>query len=133
MKNKVYAVIAVLVVILAGLFAYRKSLPKKFDKIYPDVNSINACEIVHINTETEDKKELSEEQLAQLLELLKEAKYHSEGLAGDVFEGELYHVYFAPMEKDFEVKITDMRKIIIGSERYTMDSDAVSDYIKSVM
>ena len=129
-----YSLIICLFICIVVFLISKQTLPKNFHDIYPDGKKSTFCKIVHINSNSEESKELSGEDLVKLLNTLEHSKYLPDGSAPSVIEGELYHLYFSSNHSELtEIQITDKGKMIINSSQYSIISDHVCEYIKNIL
>lgn len=133
-KKALYVVSVCLLLGIAVFFVAQRSLSKDFSALYPNAESATSCNILHVTVESSSSKDLSSEEMDELLHILRQAKYHLDGAAGSVIEGNLYHLYFVSSQAGLtEIKLTDQGKLIVDSKQYSIDSDAACTYIQTLM
>lgn len=133
MNKKVSYVLGCLLLGAVIFFVAQRSLPKDFSALYPDAESVTSCNILHVTVETSSSKNLSREEMDELLHRLEAAKYHLDGAAESVIVGNLYHLHVTSQAGLTEIQLTDQGKFIIDNKQYSIDSDAAYTYLQSLL
>lgn len=133
MKKRFVLSLVVLTIIVCIIYA----TPKDFSSFLPSSkHNINGCTINRLDYE---KLELDRNELSELLRILENTQFRSNGYYDNILVGNLYHIYFwgkgSGMQNTvFSMIISDKGIAYIGDKQYNISSKSTSvvDYLKGL-
>lgn len=127
----VLVVACVLLFVVASMLLFDYSLAKRFSDLCENIEKFDSCKVVCIMVDREDEISLSGDALDALIFQLEQLKYFKRGHYSTM-EGTIYHIYFSsPRVDPFEIVVSDLGKVYIGSNYYEFSPDVNNEVISS--
>lgn len=137
-QNALWIITAIALVAAAVFLLMDFTLPKDFADVVPHTQQFDSCKITCITIDSEEEITLTGEEFTDLMDLLQRVQYHKRGSYGGVVEGTIYHLaFFSSQGEHFQISVTDLGNVYIGSHYYdfdkNIDSRLISNYLENCL
>lgn len=131
-KKAVWIAVGLLVVLGACLLADHMR-EKTVAEIYPDLGQVSSCKIMTVTISSEQERLLEGQELDVFLEAFSQVRCANDGRADNIYEGQLYHLYFFAQNQELDaVYITSIGELTVGSRSYRIHPDDLDGLIGSL-
>lgn len=133
----VFVAIAVLLLAVAAFLLVDFTSEKAFSDLCQDIEQYDSCKIFCVMVDREEEIVLTGDVFDAFVSRLEQQKYYKRGSYDNIMEGTIYHIFFSSKQADpFEMIVSDLGKVYIGSNYYEFSSDAnpkvISSYIEKL-
>ena len=103
---------------------------KTVAEIYPDLGRVSSCKIMTVTISSVQERLLDGQELDVFLEAFSQVRCANDGRADNIYEGQLYHLYFFAQNQELDaVYITSIGELAVGSRSYQIHPDDLDGLI----